>query len=54
MNLINDNINGLDKFTQENAEIASKTNSISTDTNKIALRVVESVNKNNFEGKKSL
>ncbi|PLY08875.1 MAG: hypothetical protein C0625_01555 [Arcobacter sp.] len=54
MNLISDNINGLDKFTQENAEIASKTNSISMDTNKIALGVVESVNKNNFEGKRSL
>ena len=54
MNLISDNINGLDRFTQENAEIASKTNSISIDTNKIALSVVESVNKNNFEGKKSL
>jgi len=54
MNLISDNINGLDRFTQENAEIANKTNSISMNTNKIAQGVVESVNKNNFEGKRSL
>ena len=53
MNLISDNINGLDSFTQENAEIASKTNAISIDTNKIALGVVENANKNEFEGKKS-
>ena len=51
MNLISDTINGLDKFTQENAAVANETNSIAIDTNKIAIAVVQSVNENNFEGK---
>jgi len=51
MNQISDTINNLDQFTQGNASVADKTNSISMDTNKIALGVVENVNKNQFNGK---
>mgnify|MGYP001565436837 CR=1 FL=1 len=51
MVLITDTINSLDKFTQENATVADKTNTISIDTNEIAKGVVENVNKNEFKGK---
>jgi len=51
MNQISDTINNLDQFTQGNASVADKTNAISIDTNKIALGVVENVNKNQFNGK---
>jgi len=54
MNQISDTINNLDQFTQGNASVADKTNSISNDTNKIALGVVENVNKNLFNGKKEI
>ena len=49
---ISDTINGLDKFTQENAQVAEQTNEISSDTNNIAIAVVENVNKSEFKGKK--
>ncbi|WP_108061851.1 methyl-accepting chemotaxis protein [Poseidonibacter lekithochrous] len=49
---ISDTINGLDRFTQENAQVAEQTNEISSDTNNIAIAVVENVNKSEFKGKK--
>jgi len=51
---ITDTINHLDKFTQENAAVADKTNLISNNTNEIALGVVENVSKNEFNGKKEI
>ncbi|RXJ55439.1 methyl-accepting chemotaxis protein [Candidatus Marinarcus aquaticus] len=51
MTQIADAMNQLDKFTQENAAIADKTNDIAKETNLIALEVVKNVNRNNFEGK---
>ena len=48
---INDAINQLDKFTQENASIADKTNNIAKETNQIADDIVSNVNENNFDGK---
>jgi len=51
---ITDTINHLDKFTQENAAVADKTNIISLDTNEIAKGVVENVNRNEFNGKKEI
>ena len=51
MTQIADAMNQLDKFTQENAAIADRTNDIAKETNTIALEVVENVNKNNFDGK---
>ncbi|MGA1931734.1 methyl-accepting chemotaxis protein [Arcobacter sp. YIC-464] len=51
MTQIADAVGQLDQFTQQNAAIADKTNSIAHETNKIASEVVENVNKNNFEGK---
>jgi methyl-accepting chemotaxis protein len=48
---ITDTINSLDKFTQENAQVAEETNAISKNTNKVAKKVVENVNKSNFIGK---
>ena len=48
---ISDTINNLDKFTQENAQVAEETNKISNDTNLIALGVVQNVNKSQFNGK---
>ncbi|WP_419771139.1 MAG: methyl-accepting chemotaxis protein [Candidatus Marinarcus sp.] len=51
MTQIADAMNQLDKFTQENAAIADKTNDIAKQTNLIALDVVKNVNRNNFEGK---
>jgi len=49
---ISDTINNLDKFTQENAQVAEKTNMIARDTNTIASKVVENANESDFIGKK--
>jgi methyl-accepting chemotaxis protein len=49
---ISDAVNQLDKFTQENASVADRTNAIALETNKIAIETVNSVNENNFDGKK--
>ncbi|PHO14218.1 chemotaxis protein [Malaciobacter marinus] len=51
MTQIADAVGQLDQFTQENAAIADKTNDIAQRTNKIAIEVVENVNKNSFDGK---
>ena len=51
MNQIADAVGQLDQFTQENAAVADKTNTIANSTNKIAVSVVENISKNNFEGK---
>jgi len=48
---VSDAINQLDRFTQENAVVADKANTIANETNDIALDVVQNVNKNNFDGK---
>ncbi|MGB6328588.1 MAG: cache domain-containing protein [Halarcobacter sp.] len=48
---ISDAVNQLDKFTQENAAIADKTNDIARETNSIANDIVVKVNENNFDGK---
>ena len=48
MNQISDAVNQLDRFTQENASVADKTNSIAQETNSIANDIVEAVNKNKF------
>ncbi|KAB7886529.1 methyl-accepting chemotaxis protein [Poseidonibacter ostreae] len=52
MTQISDAINQLDKFTQENASVADRTNAIALETNKIAIDTVNSVNENSFDGKK--
>ncbi len=52
MEQISDAVNQLDKFTQENASVADTTNAIALETNKIAIETVNSVNENNFDGKK--
>ncbi|WP_428026348.1 methyl-accepting chemotaxis protein [Arcobacter sp.] len=49
---ISETINNLDKFTQQNAQVAEETNKISNDTNDIANKVVENVNESEFKGKK--
>jgi len=49
MNQISDAINQLDSFTQENASVADKTNSIALNTDKIATEVVQNVHKNKFK-----
>ncbi|UTJ06955.1 methyl-accepting chemotaxis protein [Arcobacter roscoffensis] len=49
---ISDTINKLDRFTQENAQVAEEANSISKLTEDIASTVVENVNKSEFKGKK--
>ena len=51
MSQISDAVGQLDKFTQENAAIADKTNDIAHKTNDIANDIVENVNKNEFDGK---
>ncbi|RXJ88908.1 chemotaxis protein [Arcobacter sp. CECT 8983] len=51
MNQISDAVNQLDRFTQENASIADKTNYISQETNSIANDIVEATNKNKFHQK---
>ena len=48
---ISDTINNLDRFTQENAQVAEETNAISKSTENIAITVVENVNKSEFNGK---
>jgi len=48
---ISDAVNQLDRFTQENASIADRTNSIALETNEIAKDIVDNVNNNNFDGK---
>ncbi len=48
MTQIADAVNQLDKFTQENATIADKTNDIARETNKIALDVVKVVKQYKF------
>jgi len=48
---ISDAVNQLDRFTQENASIADRTNSIAQETNEIAKDIVENVSHNNFDGK---
>ncbi len=48
---INDAVNSLDRQTQQNAMIASQTNEIATDTEKIARMIVEEVNEKEFKGK---
>lgn len=53
MNQIADAVGQLDKFTQENASVADKTNSIAQETNNIAIDVVQNVNKNKFDGQES-
>ena len=53
MTQIADAMNQLDRFTQENAAIADKTNEIAKETNSIALDVVNNVDKNNFDGKET-
>ncbi|RXK07484.1 methyl-accepting chemotaxis protein [Halarcobacter ebronensis] len=51
MTQISDAINQLDRFTQENAAIADKTNTIAQETNRVSLDIVDNVNMNDFEGK---
>jgi len=51
---INDAINSLDRQTQENASIASQTNNIAKQTDKIATLIVENVNEKEFNGKDSV
>jgi len=51
MSLISDIVSQLDRYTQENSQIAQKTNDIAIQTNQIASEVVQNVAKNNFEGK---
>ena len=53
MNQISDAINQLDSFTQQNASIAEKANQIVKQTDRVALSVVENVDKNNFVGKET-
>jgi len=48
MRQINDAINQLDKFTQENAVVAEKTSTISNETKNIATQIVQNVEKNKF------
>ena len=48
---ISDAVNQLDRFTQENASIADRTNSIAQETNGIAKDIVDNVSNNNFDGK---
>ena len=54
MTQISDAVNQLDKFTQENASVAERTNSIAQETNQIAIKIVNNVNENEFDGKGSL
>jgi len=51
---INDSVAVLDGQTQENAEIASKTDEIATQTDKIAKLIVSSTDKKQFLGKESI
>lgn len=51
---INDAVNGLDQKTQQNASIASQTNEVATQTDKIAKMVLENANAKEFIGKESV
>ena len=51
---INDAINSLDRQTQENANIASQTNDIASQTDQIAKLVVTSADKKEFNGKNNV
>jgi len=51
---INDAINSLDRQTQENANIASQTNDIASQTDQIAKLVVTSANEKEFNGKNNV
>ena len=51
MSQISDAINQLDKFTQQNASVADRTNTIAIETNKIANDTVNNVRENDFDGK---
>ena len=51
---INDAINSLDRQTQENASIASTTNSIAQKTSTIAQKIVSNANQKEFEGKNNI
>jgi methyl-accepting chemotaxis protein len=51
---INDAINSLDRQTQKNAAIASKTKDIALNTNKMAEDVVKNTDKKEFEGKNNI
>jgi len=51
MTQISDAVNQLDKFTQQNASVADRTNTIAMETNKIAKDTVAKVRENDFDGK---
>ena len=51
---INDAINSLDKQTQENANIASQTNDIATQTDEIAKLILSNANEKEFIGKENV
>jgi len=51
---INDAITQLDKATQENASVANNTSEIAKKTSKMAIGIVEEVNKSEFRGKDSI
>ena len=51
---INDAINSLDKQTQENANIASQTNNVAFQTDKIAKLIVQNVDEKEFNGKNNI
>jgi len=52
MTKIANSIHHLDKFTQENAAVADRTNKISQTTHDISMTIVNHVNENSFDGKK--
>ncbi len=54
MNQINDAVAQLDQATQENARMASQTNTIAVDTDTIAKRVVSNADAKEFEGKDNI
>ncbi|MGB5866374.1 MAG: methyl-accepting chemotaxis protein [Arcobacteraceae bacterium] len=51
---INDAVNALDRQTQENANIASQTNDVATQTDTLAKLVVSSANEKEFVGKNTV
>ena len=51
---INDAVNALDKQTQQNTSIASKTNEVAIQTDSIAQLIVSNVNEKEFVGKDSV
>jgi methyl-accepting chemotaxis protein len=51
---INDAINSLDQQTQKNAQVASETKTIATDTSSIADSIVTSADEKEFEGKDNI